>query len=246
MVAALDRRQIALLIPSTNTTVERDAKRLGLVSTDTSSADIYRLPLFPSSQGPAAIAEMNSHIEDAMRDASSGGAAVAGYFCTTGSFFEGPTYETELKEQIERSCSTIAVTAARSTVFALRAMGLRELVVLSPYIEWINLRLARYYEAVGFSIRTIYRDTDAADSGFKGINDRSPESILDAAQEASRHTSDGVLVPCTAWRSMEVVAELEYIFQRPVVTVNQATFWATLRAAGASEKLDGLASLGSR
>ena len=48
---------------------------------------------------------------------------------------------------------------------------------------------------------------------------------------------------CTSLRTIEILEELEADVGKPVVSPNQASFWATLRLAGVNEKVEGFGRL---
>ena len=63
------------------------------------------------------------------------------------------------------------------------------------------------------------------------------------ASRACRPEADALLCSCTAWRSLEAVAELERRIGKPVVTSNQASIWAAYRALGLAPKITGFGRL---
>jgi maleate cis-trans isomerase len=52
-----------------------------------------------------------------------------------------------------------------------------------------------------------------------------------------RPEADALLCSCTAWRSLEAVAELEQRTGKPVVNSSQASIWAAYRAIGLKPKI---------
>ena len=83
----------------------------------------------------------------------------------------------------------------------------------------------------------------AAASGNQGINDHDPEEVVAFASRVCRPDADALLCSCTAWRSVEAVAELERRTGKPVVTSNQASIWASFRALGVRPALKGFGRL---
>jgi maleate cis-trans isomerase len=83
----------------------------------------------------------------------------------------------------------------------------------------------------------------AASAGNQGINDQSPESVVEFAARACSPEADALLCSCTAWRSVEAVAALEQRTGKPVVTSNQATIWTVLRALGITTPIGGFGRL---
>jgi len=109
------------------------------------------------------------------------------------------------------------------------------------------LRLLRgpgtYLETAGFTVLNVEGEPVAVGAGQQGINDQDPESVVRFASRACRPEADLLFCSCTAWRSLEVVEELERITGRPVVTSNQSTIWASFRKLGLTEPIEGYGSL---
>jgi maleate isomerase len=74
-------------------------------------------------------------------------------------------------------------------------------------------------------------------------NDHDPEEVVAFASRVCRPDADALLCSCTAWRSVEAVAELERRTGKPVVTSNQASVWASFRALGLRSALKGFGRL---
>src|SRR3989442_12804648 len=106
---------------------------------------------------------------------------------------------------IVREAGVPAVATTPSMVTALRALGARRISVATPYPDWNNQRLRAYLEAQGFEVLNVDGEPEAAASGNQGINDQSPESVVQFAARACRPEADALLCSCTAWRSVEAV-----------------------------------------
>jgi maleate cis-trans isomerase len=136
-----------------------------------------------------------------------------------------------------------AVATTPSVVEALRALGARRLSVATPYPEWNNKRLRSYLEAQDFEVLNVDGEPEAAAAGNQGINDQSPQSVVEFAARVCRPEADALLCSCTAWRSVEAVDALERRTGKPVVTSNQATIWAALRVLGFTQPVRGYGRL---
>ena len=75
------------------------------------------------------------------------------------------------------------------------------------------------------------------------MNDQGPEEILDFCLSVWNPDADAMLLPCAAWRTMEVAAAIEAETGKPVITTNQATSWRTLRKMGIREAKPGFGRL---
>ena len=234
------RKRIGVMVPSTNTTFEADFQ---LVAPRDVTIHGQRLWLTNDADGASGMDRMNGEIESGAKYLATASVNVVAYGCTTGSFYRGPGYDRELIEAITKAAGVPAVAAAPAVVEALRHFGARRISVATPYPEWNNQRLRAYLEASGFEVLNVEGEPRAAASGNQGINDRDPEEVVAFAARVCRPEADALLCSCTAWRSVEAVAELERRTGKPVVTSNQASIWMAFRALGLTTPLKGFGRL---
>jgi maleate cis-trans isomerase len=236
----MSRRRIGVMVPSTNTTCESD---FNLVVPRDVTVHGQRMWLTNEAGGDAAYERMNGEIETGARYLGTARVDVIAYGCTTGSFYRGSGWDRAMVALIEREAGVPAVATAPSVVEALHFLGARRVSVATPYPEWNNQRLRVYLEAEGFQVLNVDGEPRAAAAGNQGINDQSPESVVEFAVRACRPEADALLCSCTAWRSVEAVAALERRTGKPVVTSNQATIWTALRVLGITKPIDGFGRL---
>lgn len=219
--------RIGILIPSTNTTVEADFQR---VLTDQVTAHSARLYIPDGTMTEEFLNEMNRDLEQKVRLLASAQPDVIVYACTSGSFYRGPEFDEQVRRTVEHIAGVPCVTTSTAVSQALRALGLQSLSVVTPYPEWTNEKLVDYYRNAGFHVVSVHRDPRAAARGHRAINDQDPAEILQFGLDHFDSLAQGLFCSCTAWRAMECVPELEAELGVPVVTSNQATIWAALRA----------------
>jgi maleate isomerase len=234
------RRRIGLMVPSTNTTCEAD---FGMVVPRDVTVHGQRLWMTNDATGDAAYERMNGEIETGARYLATARVDVVAYGCTTGSFYRGPGWDREMLALIAREAGVPAVATTPSVVDALRAFGARRLSVATPYPEWNNRKLHSYLEAQGFEVLNVDGEPRAAAAGNQGINDQPPDTVVEFAAGVCRPEADALLCSCTAWRSVEAVDALERRTGKPVVTSNQATIWAALRALRVAQPIGGFGRL---
>ena len=238
------RKRIGVMVPSTNTTFEADFQ---LVSQLAAPREVtihgQRMWLTNGDEGAAGMDRMNGEIETGAKYLATASVNVVAYGCTTGSFYRGPGYDRELIATIEKAAGVPAVAAAPAVVEALRHVGARRISVATPYPEWNNHRLRAYLEASGFEVLNVEGEPHAAASGNQGINDHDPEDVVAFAARVCRPEADALLCSCTAWRSVEAVAELERRTGKPVVTSNQASIWMSFHALGLTAPIKGFGRL---
>ena len=100
------RKRIGLLVPSTNTTCEPDFYRT--ISAET-TVHTHRLWLTNDSGDADAVDRMNAEVEQGARYLKTANVDVVVYGCTTGSFYKGPGYDSEMLELIEAASGVPAV-----------------------------------------------------------------------------------------------------------------------------------------
>jgi maleate isomerase len=234
------RRRIGVMVPSTNTTFEADFQ---MVAPRDVTIHGQRMWLTNDAAGEAGMDRMNTEIEVGARYLATAKVDVIAYGCTTGSFYKGPGWDRDMLGLMERVAGVPAVATAPSVVEALRFFGAKRISVATPYPEWNNRQLRAYLEALDFDVLNVEGEPRAAKSGNQGINDQDPEDVLRFAAGVCKSEADALLCSCTAWRSLEVVTELERRLAKPVVTSNQASIWAAFRKAGITRPTKGFGEL---
>lgn len=122
-----------------------------------------------------------------------------------------------------------AITPLTASFDALRHMAARRIAVLTPYALDVHAMMLSLYRDEGFDVI----DSATFDAGREDIVRRiSPDSILQSAAALELSRVDAVFISCTAFRCAEMIESLESRCGKPVITSNQASAWAALRAAG--------------
>ena len=164
------------------------------------------------------------------------------YGCTSGSFIKGAKFDYELVENIHSLTKRNVVSAASSIVKALNALKARKIILATPYIEEVNQRQIDFFNEVG--IKTVaVKGLNIAERGASGTLE--PQAAYDLALSAYRlnPNADALVLSCTNFRTIEVIAKLEKELKMPVVSSNQAAFWEALRVAGVEARVSGYGQL---
>ena len=231
-----ERKKLGLILPSSNTTTEPDFHR---VLPDNVSLHTSRIWVVDVTHD--GLEEMNRDAELAARYVGTTEPHAIAYACTSGSFIGGPGYDQALLARISAEAGGVAsVGTSPSMVEALRAVGVTRVAVVTPYTDTINEGLTTFLAAHGFDVATMAGQQIVSNLE---IGDQSPEAILAFARANLDPSAEGYFLSCTNWRSMEIVDQLERESGKPVVTSNQATVWAALRALAVSEPIDGYGRL---
>lgn len=235
------RRRVGLMVPATNTTFEAD---FTLVVPKEVTLHSHRLWMSGDVESEDFIDKVNEGIEAAAKYLAMAKVEVIAYGFTTGSFYRGIAYSKQLEERIQKAAGVPGITPATAIVDALHYFEAKKVSVATPYPEWNNAMLLRYLDEAAFDVLNLEGDTRPANIAIREpMWDQEPESIVDFASKVCLPEADVLLCPCTAWRALEVVEELEQRLGIPVVTANQTAIWATFRKLGISPSIHGFGRL---
>ncbi|WP_235401533.1 maleate cis-trans isomerase family protein [Rubrobacter aplysinae] len=169
-------------------------------------------------------------ISRATRDLAAARPDVTVYACTSGSFVDGLVGEARIREAMREAGARRALTTSGALLEALQALGVRRLAVGTPYDATVTERLSRFLAEAGYEI---------VSSAFLGLTGNifrvSRRSVRALALAADGPEADAIFLSCTNLRTFDVLEGVEEELGKPVLSANQVTMWAALRAAGLAE-----------
>jgi maleate isomerase len=172
------------------------------------------------------------HVDAAAQALAAAPLHAIGYAFTSSAYVLGADGERAMIERLEQVTRGIPVVAASTSMAAaLRALGVGSAAVFDP--PWFDQHLSdlgrRYFTSAGIQV---------VQSGPCGLpSDQARIEPADLHAWIVEHLPDGaqaIVVGGNGFRAVGVIDALETQLGLPVVTANQALFWAALRAAGAS------------
>ncbi len=177
------------------------------------------------------LAELIS-TEDALRvgtlDLLAPGPDAVLYLCTSGSFVRGVAGEQRMREVMVAAGAPVAVTTSGALLSALRHLDVGAVAVASPYLPTLRRLLDAFLRAAGFGVVTHYGlDLD------QHIWEVADGVVRDLVRAADRASAEAVFIACTNVPTYDLIPDLEAELGKPVLTANQVSLWAALRAAGA-------------
>ncbi len=232
------RAKLGFLVPSSNSILERDAR---LALPDGVSAHFARMKLLAdSAEELGSLIDKAPEAADSLADAEVDAIA---FGCTTGSLLGGLGYDQQIIERIESTAGVPATTTSTAVVHALQQLGLRHVVLISPYEDWLNEKVIEFLRSNGIDVGAAF--------GFalpEGLDAErvTPDQIRDVAIRLDSAATDGIFVSCTSFRGLESADSLERTAGKPVVTSNQATFWELLTMVRVDDPVPGFGSLLTR
>jgi maleate isomerase len=134
-----------------------------------------------------------------------------------------------------------ATTSQTLAVEALTRLGVKKLVIASPFGEDQNALLRKFMQDSGFFVHSV------KGLGMERIEygmlprDASYRVALEACQSVADY--DGIYLPCAQMPTIEIIDLLEKELGKPVVTSVQAMIWGALRMMGISDPISGYGQL---
>lgn len=126
------------------------------------------------------------------------------------------------------------VTPPQAALAAFARLGLRRIAVLTPYLALTTRGLIAYFESKGVEVVATL-SLGIEDDRDMACVDRS--SILAASVAADHPQAEALFVSCTALPATALVAQMEAMLSKPVITSNQAALWRLAALTG--RNLDG-------
>ena len=110
----------------------------------------------------------------------------------------------------------------------MASLGLKRIVLVSPYTEALNQQLKSFFEYRGFEVVTamgvnITKNADLTKQAFYRTYNIAKEAFLKAKGNA-----DGIFITCPRWPTVRSIAPLERDLGIPVVTAAQSIVWKAL------------------
>jgi maleate isomerase len=201
------------------------------------SVHTTRLKLTGSS--PEELLGMTKNVEEASRLLADIEPNRILFHCTATTTFD-VAMPGRLRERITAATGLPATVTSEALIAAFEALGVRKLVLVTPYIHEINEREVGFLGHHGISV---LREFGCNLPGGKEFARVEPAEWYRVVMEHRHDDADAYFISCAQVRSAEIIDVLEHDLQRPVVTSNQAAIWHCLRQSGITDKVFGFGTL---
>jgi maleate isomerase len=153
---------------------------------------------------------------------------VVAYACASGSFVHGIRGERQLVRGILAAGAPAAATTSGALLESLRLIGARRIAVVTPYIDSVTERLHGYLAEDGIEV--------VASVGLgllSHIWKVGYSEVVNAVSGVDCAEAEAVFVSCTNVPTYDIIAPLEQMLGKPVLTANQVTMCSALAEFGA-------------
>ena len=229
-------RHFGVLIPSTNTTGEIEYTRLLPHDWQPHYARVKSASIDGSPFSPP----LDADVDYQAKLLGTARVEISFLLQTSASLFsEG--YDEDVTRRIAEASGAPAFTSAMAIGEAMQALGTRRVALVSPYSEKVSANARRYYEEK-YGLSVVALEGFAATDSY-AIGKLGPELARDAFARIDRPEIEAFVVPGGNFPTMASIPAWEREFNKPVVTTNQAGFWAVTRRLGSTARFPGLGRL---
>lgn len=189
---------------------------------------------------PETLRETERHLAQAVSQILPGiPLDVVAFTCTSATIVNGEeAIFARIREVRPRVACTTPITAALA---AMRALQLKKIALLTPYIQEINDQMRGFIQDRGVEVPVMGSFNNSNDHEVARINSK---SIRNAILELAKHSEvEGIFVSCGSLRLVDAVAELESLIGKPIFSSNHAMAWHCLRLGGYDKPVAGLGRL---
>ncbi|MGD3110370.1 maleate cis-trans isomerase family protein [Streptomyces sp. YGL11-2] len=152
---------------------------------------------------------------------------VIAYACTSGSFVGGMAGERAMCAAMSQAGEVPSLTTSGAIIDALREIDAHHIAVVTPYTKSVTDSLEDYLGEAGITV------TGRAYLGLTRHIWKVPyRDVVDMARAAVVGGPEALFISCTNLPTYDVIPQLEAELRMPVLSANQVTMWAALRAIG--------------
>ena len=161
------------------------------------------------------------------------------YGCTSGTIAAG--YQSIFEKVNSVKPNTKVTTPITSALHALKALGINNLSIFTPYTDEINQSVINYFKIEGgIEISELSYFDIASDLDIGKVD---PEHLFDVLVKKDLSISDALFVSCTALPVLSIIKDLEKKMGKIVLSSNQTLIWDTLKQIDFKNKVAGYGEL---
>jgi maleate isomerase len=212
------RARVGLIIPSVNTCSEPQFNRLA-----PTGLGVHVARARVAGQWKRPLPEMADEIASSARLLSDCHPDVIVFHCTDTSMTQGPQGEGKILDIVQDATGIEAMATSRLVLEALQRLGMKNVVLLTPYKS--NKNIIDYLNASGIGVT---RDVALGLEG-KDFGAVTPQQWTELAVKHDGPNADGIFLSCTNTTQIDAIADIERLSGKPVVNSNQAVLWGCVQ-----------------
>jgi maleate isomerase len=234
----IPRARLGLIIPASNRMVEPQMARFappGVVP--------HFMRLRMTNQYKRPLPELLPTILNAATHLMDSKCDIIVFQCTGTSMSGGVDMDEYVVSEIAKTAKRPAISTAGSVKAALTSLGARKLVFMSETEQPGHNKKVKFLKEAGYNLLA---DKAASLSGTDEYCVTPPRFWYDLAVSLRNDAADAYFISCANIQSIDVIADLEAVLKKPVITSNQAALWCALRTLELPDVVPNLGTLFQR
>lgn len=155
-------------------------------------------------------------------------------------FWDGVAGSKAMQATLDARANVPVLLPPDAVAAALRAYGVNRIAVISPYMPLADAHVSRWFTESGFSVAEVRGLRASVEDQIVNIT---PAQLAAGFENVDRPDVEALVHVGTSIAMARLVEQFERQFAKPVVSVNVACWWATLRAAGIADRIAGFGRL---
>ena len=188
----------------------------------------------------AGLLEMEKHSGRAVEELATANVDSIAYCCTVSGALRGIEGDRGFCREMEAQWGVPIASTMLAAVEALEHLGVRNVVVTSPYEDGHHVSERAYLEEAGIHPISMQGMNLRSAEAYAAV---SPQEIYDFSMAAWDDRADALFISCMNFDAMAAMQALEDTIQKPVVTSHSATLWRALALAGVDDPIPGYGRL---
>ena len=236
------RKKFAVLIPSTNTSVqpEFDAMRPPGVTNHTSRIKIPNNPLNSDEDFRRLVENIAAAQLDAVDSAMSCEPDHIVLGISVETFWGGLAASRKLNAELEAHTKLGVTGGAEACAAAFETLGVKRIAVLTPYFPVGDKNVRQFFEESGYAVVRIKGLKCASPTLIAHVQ---PAELRAAAEDLDGDDVDAVIQVGTNLAFAALAAKMEAERGKPILAINTAIYWRALRKNGIADRMPGSGSL---
>jgi maleate isomerase len=208
--------------------------------------------LLGEDQGLQGLIEMETNAVRAVQELASARMDSIAYCCTVSGAMRGLEQDRAFCDGMEAQWGIPTTSTMLAAAEAMQHLGLRQVVVTSPYPESHHEAERAYLAEAGITavamegmgLHTAAEFAAVSPGEICRFSLGAWNSYRDASDgDASGGEADGIFISCMNFDAMAAAQDLEDAIGKPVVTSHSATLWRALSLAGVPDPVPGYGRL---
>jgi maleate isomerase len=189
---------------------------------------------------PAAIHAMEGNIDRAVGELAATGIDVIAYCDMVTTFIMEPGWNEAKVAEIEAKTGTPVVSAWTALREALAHLGVSRFALGTPYPAAIHALAPPFFAERGYQVM---KDATLDIVKMRDVPKISADTLTRFVATLDHSDAQAIVLLATDLPSFSVLADLERLSGRPVLTSNQTLLWSALRAIKADARIASLGRL---